>query len=72
MSSIYQVNDTDYDGEIVVEFFGYANSDEPFWHVPAWEERGFPELSGPFVDRAEAQAALSEFLGEDTYFVRAA
>jgi len=63
MASIYQVNDTDYDGEIVVEFYGFHGRDELLWAVPAWDEQGYPELSGPFDTRGEAQAALDEFLG---------
>lgn len=52
-----RVNAYDYDG-IVVEQLGYWNGQELHWAVPAWDERGQPELGGPFEDAASAQRAI--------------
>lgn len=54
-----QVNATDYDGEIVVEQLGYWNG-ELCWAVPAWDERGYGDLEGPFASVAQAEAAVRE------------
>ena len=39
-------------------------NDHPFlengWCIPAWEERGLGDLSGPFATKEAAQAALNE------------
>lgn len=43
----------------VVEQFGYWNQSEPFWAIPAWEERGLADLAGVFSTREEAEAAIA-------------
>lgn len=53
-----RVNSTEYREDIVIEQFSYWGSDdEPSWAVPAWEERGDCDLSGPFASHAEAAEA---------------
>lgn len=42
----------------VVERFGYGNSAEPHWAIPAWDEWNASELEGPFSSRAEAEEAI--------------
>lgn len=54
-----RANATDYDGEIVVEMFGYYGMSGRGWHVPAWDERGEPDLAGPFASVADAERAVS-------------
>lgn len=44
----------------VIEQFAYWNQSEPCWAVPAWDERGYGELCGPFATRPEAEQALAE------------
>lgn len=53
-----RANATDYDGEIVIERFGYWQGAEPHWAVPAWEEEGRAELAGPFSSLASAERAI--------------
>ena len=54
-----RVNATDYDGAIVIEHFCYANTPEPIWCVPAWEEMGEAQFVGPFASVEDAQVSLS-------------
>ncbi len=56
-----QANATDYDGEIVVEQFGYWNNAEPSWAVPAWDENGSAGLGGPFATIADAERAIRAY-----------
>ena len=35
---------------------------QPIYALPDWDERSLPELSGPFDNREEAEAALREYL----------
>ena len=53
-----RVNEFDYDGDIVVEQLSHWNGQEMHWAVPAWEERGHPDLAGPFEDVASARRAV--------------
>ncbi len=48
-----RANDTDYGGRILIEHFNYGDRDEPFWHVPAWEERGCADLAGNLPEMCE-------------------
>jgi hypothetical protein len=48
-----------YEEGFMVEQFDYWNTREPAWAVPAWDERGHPELCGPFATAAEAAAAIA-------------
>ena len=68
-----QVNATDYEGRIVIEELGYWCLElQPHWAVPAWEERGFPELEGPFScvkDAEDAVAVYNEEMGRRDYDV---
>ena len=54
-----RINDTEYDGDIVIERFDYWQYDEPHWDVPDWEETSLSDLAGPFLDYADAQSALN-------------
>lgn len=50
-----QLNARDYGSEIVFEQYAYhGGSSSPSWAVPAWDERGYPLLAGPFssIDHA--------------------
>ena len=53
-----RANATDYAGRIVVEQYAYWNSAWAHWAVPTWDERGAPDLCGPFATLAEAEAAV--------------
>lgn len=55
-----RANDTDYGGSVVVELLDYwpIYGGDLGWAVPAWDERGEPDLDGPFSTVAEAQAAI--------------
>lgn len=53
-----RVNATDYEGRIVIE--RVTDGD---WAVPAWDEQGCPDLSGPFATVKEAEMALADFIG---------
>ncbi len=47
----------------VIEQLTYGASylnDEPFWAIPAWDERGQPGLAGVFATYAEAERAMRE------------
>jgi hypothetical protein len=57
-----RVNSTDYDGEIVVELFDYHSNGECGWHVPAWAERSYGKLAGPFDSVEQAQAQIEYVL----------
>lgn len=52
-----RANDTEYDGDIVVEMFGFWQSGEG-WAVPAWEEMGRADLAGPFASIDAAKRAI--------------
>lgn len=52
-----RVNAEDYEGDIVVEQWNYWNHGLD-WAVPAWDESGQPDLSGPFEDVASAERAV--------------
>jgi hypothetical protein len=55
-----RINSTDYDGDVVIELFDFAQGSEAHWHVPAWEERGMGSLAGPFASEHDAlRAAFS-------------
>lgn len=56
-----RVNSMDYDGDVVIEQYGYHGQAAPCWAVPAWEERGDADLAGPFATRAEANAAVERW-----------
>ena len=45
-------------GWIIETIHGYDAEGQPLYALPAWEEKSFGELSGPFPSRAAAQAAL--------------
>lgn len=57
-----RVNDTDYDGRVVVEQYDRWSGREG-WGVPAWDERGEPDLEGPFASAAGAQAVVDAAAG---------
>lgn len=47
-----------------IEQYRYANTDEPVWCIPAWDEAatGFKDV---YETRAEADAALAPYLDEE-------
>jgi hypothetical protein len=52
-----------YDGQWLIERYGYYNTSGPKWAVPAWEEWGKGSLAGPFRSKQEAQKAIDDYFG---------
>lgn len=46
-------------GWIIETIHSYDVDGAPMYALPAWDERGWSELSGPFLTRESAQAVLS-------------
>ncbi len=43
-----------------IEQYGYWNTNEPFFAVPAWEEMGYPDLAAVFETKAAALKAIHD------------
>ena len=48
-----------YDGEYVIEANCFPQFSDGYGN-PAWEEKGLPELSGPFATKEQAQSAIDD------------
>jgi len=47
-------------GWIIETLHGFDAAGAPIYALPAWDEKGWDELSGPFPTKAAAEAALSD------------
>lgn len=47
-------------GYVIEELIWPIGHDKPFYAIPAWEERGYPDLADVFPTRQAAEAALRD------------